>query len=406
LETDGGIVFASGLSAGTAPRQQWQTLAPPGLIHSFRRENEAIGIIIFIPGHIPCYSIGDERDQTDENEEEEDGRSVNQPCSFALSPCETRWRANPRPRARPSPANSCRRSSLASTEWARKIRTMAAKSFTSDSSEELAGPRYALGEQFSKGGMGGLWYARESATGRTIALKRILGRPDPHSFRRFLNEARITARLEHPNIVPVHGLGTDSEDHPFYTMKLVQGTDLAIVLKKLSMNDQATMMVYPLSQLLIIFQKICDAVAFAHSLKVIHRDLKPANIMLGPFGEVLVMDWGLAKELERPRPATGEHRKQQRGSSQQSASAAMQTVVDQPGSADEDTPTLVRDTSPREADAMVFEDEPVADEINLTIAGKAYGSPPYMAPEQATGAVHLHGPRTDIYRLAPFFTKL
>jgi hypothetical protein len=113
--------------------------------------------------------------------------------------------------------------------------------------EELAGPRYALGEQFSKGGMGGLWYARESATGRTIALKRILGRPDAESFRRFLNEARITARLEHPNIVPVHGLGTDPDGHPFYTMKLVQGTDLAGVLKKLAQGELETVARYPLA---------------------------------------------------------------------------------------------------------------------------------------------------------------
>ena len=267
--------------------------------------------------------------------------------------------------------------------------------------EELTGPRYALGEQFSRGGMGGLWYARESATGRIIALKRILGRPDADSFRRFLNEARITARLEHPNIVPVHGLGTDPDGHPFYTMKLVQGTDLDAVLKKLAGGDQETIARYPLAQLLIIFQKVCDAVAFAHSRKVIHRDLKPANIMLGPFGEVLVMDWGLAKDLGQskvdlpsdppsvsmasPEPLPDEDR----------SSAA----EPEPVSADERVTVAKPEPLPEDDRATL--PEPVASPGvgSETLPGQVHGSPHHMAPEQARGEIHLHDARTDIYAL-------
>jgi WD40 repeat protein/serine/threonine protein kinase len=268
--------------------------------------------------------------------------------------------------------------------------------------EELAGPRYALGEQFSKGGMGGLWYARESATGRTIALKRILGRPDAESFRRFLNEARITARLEHPNIVPVHGLGTDPDGHPFYTMKLVQGTDLAGVLKKLAKGDPETVARYPLAQLLIIFQKVCDAVAFAHSHRVIHRDLKPANIMLGPFGEVLVMDWGLAKDLSEPKasPASDTPGK---------SIASLGPLPDDNRAAAPETEPLPDDEratvarpEPLPADERVTlpaEPDPSPDNAGVTLPGRAFGSPHYMAPEQARGDIHLHEPRTDIYSL-------
>ncbi len=114
---------------------------------------------------------------------------------------------------------------------------------------------------------------------------------------RFLQEARVLGQLAHPNIVPVHDVGTDETGRLFYTMKLVLGGTLHDVIGKLKSGDKGTLAKYPLNALLTVFQKVCDAVAFAHSRGIIHRDLKPQNIMVGEFGEVLVMDWGLAKIL-------------------------------------------------------------------------------------------------------------
>lgn len=225
---------------------------------------------------------------------------------------------------------------------------------------QLHGPRYQLGVQFSRGGMGGIWKATETATGRTVALKKMLRPDNADGMRRFLTEARVTARLEHPNIVPVHELGMDASGQIFYSMKLVQGIDLAVVLRRLAEGDAEMLARYPLSELLIVFQKACDAIAFAHSRNVIHRDLKPANIMLGPFGEMLVMDWGLAKILGQPEEAkTGE--------------------------------PLLPSARPEAGGDSGSGSE--------TLPGSALGTAYYMAPEQATGEVHRHDARTDVYAL-------
>src|SRR5205823_702871 len=108
-----------------------------------------------------------------------------------------------------------------------------------------------------------------------------------------------TGQLEHPNIVPVHDLALNEHGQPYYTMKLVKGSTLKDILQFLVQGDAAAIAKYPLAALLTIFQKVCDAVAFAHARGVIHRDLKPANIMVGEYGEVLLMDWGLAKVIGR-----------------------------------------------------------------------------------------------------------
>jgi serine/threonine protein kinase len=166
--------------------------------------------------------------------------------------------------------------------------------------------RYEIGDVVAEGGMGLVFEAREVATGRKVAMK--VMRRDGHlgaELSRFVGEAKITARLEHPNIVPVHELGLDERDRVYYTMKFVQGATLADVLGRLARNDPEAVRDYPLAQLIVVLQKVCDAMAFSHSLGVIHRDLKPSNIMLGPFGEVLVMDWGLAKSLS-PENAAAE----------------------------------------------------------------------------------------------------
>jgi len=213
--------------------------------------------------------------------------------------------------------------------------------------------RYELGEHVAQGGMGAIITATEAATGRIVAMKRMLDGADEEDSARFLTEAKVTALLEHPNIVPVHELGVDGDGYVFYTMKLVKGETLGDVLARIKRGDEATIRRYPLSALLNIFQKVCDAVAFAHSRDVLHRDLKPDNIMIGEYGEVLVMDWGLAKILERKLPRGGKD------------------------------PLLGADPSGG----------------YRTMAGAVMGTPQYMAPEQAEGHISQIDQRTDIYAL-------
>jgi serine/threonine protein kinase len=114
---------------------------------------------------------------------------------------------------------------------------------------------------------------------------------------RFVREARITARLEHPNIVPVYDIGIDLSGSPFFTMKYLRGATLAVVLKRLRSKDAETMENFPQTRLIQFFVRICNAVAFAHSMNVCHFDLKPGNIHCGDFGEVQVIDWGLAGDI-------------------------------------------------------------------------------------------------------------
>jgi Leucine-rich repeat (LRR) protein len=161
--------------------------------------------------------------------------------------------------------------------------------------EFLRDKKYDIGGMVAQGHTGEIVDAFEATTGRTVAMKVMLSSLAEDEILNFISEAQITSQLEHPNIIPVHELGVDEEDHVFYTMKLVQGSTLRQVLKKIAAGDARTISSYPLAVLLTIFQKACDAVAFAHSRSIVHRDLKPSNIMIGDYGEVLVMNWGLAE---------------------------------------------------------------------------------------------------------------
>ncbi|MGB0578500.1 MAG: serine/threonine-protein kinase [Limisphaerales bacterium] len=157
-------------------------------------------------------------------------------------------------------------------------------------------PQYKCGKEIARGGMGAVLTAEDLRLGRTVAMKVMLTQQaDPSEAERFHQEARVLGRLAHPNIVPIHDVGVDAGGRHFYTMKLVEGTTLHDILRRVSEEDPEALEKYSLSNLLTIFQKVCDAIAFAHSRGIIHRDLKPQNIMVGAFGEVLVMDWGLAK---------------------------------------------------------------------------------------------------------------
>src|SRR6185436_7473547 len=148
--------------------------------------------------------------------------------------------------------------------------------------------KYRLIRKIGSGGMGTVYLAQDTALGRKVAVK-VMNIADPTGAlaTRMIREARIVALLEHPSIVPIHDVGTLDDGRVFYAMKLVQGSRL----------DEHARLAGSLADLLRIFQKVCEAVAFAHASEVTHRDLKPENIMVGPFGEVLVIDWGVAKVL-------------------------------------------------------------------------------------------------------------
>jgi serine/threonine protein kinase len=150
-----------------------------------------------------------------------------------------------------------------------------------------AAERYELQEPIGRGGMGVVFRALDHELGREVAVK-VLHAHAPGAADRLLREARILARLEHPGILPIHDVGTLPDGRPFYVMKLVRGERL----------DRHVSGVGTLERRLRLFERLCDAIAFAHARGVVHRDLKPENVMIGAFGEVLVLDWGVAQLRE------------------------------------------------------------------------------------------------------------
>jgi serine/threonine protein kinase len=156
-----------------------------------------------------------------------------------------------------------------------------------------AAPTFDLLEEIGRGGMGVVLRGRDRALERELAVKVLLERfrDRPDLVRRFVEEARITGRLQHPFIVPVHELGALPDGRPYFAMKLIQGRTLADLLAERPAPD------HDRPRFLKVFEQVCQTIAYAHSHGVIHRDLKPSNVMVGEFGEVQVMDWGLAKVL-------------------------------------------------------------------------------------------------------------
>ena len=166
--------------------------------------------------------------------------------------------------------------------------TLVPSSGTSKGTIVLPPPGYLLGVSIGRGGMGEVLAAQDVRIGREVAVKRMTSEaPDDEQIARFLREARIQARLEHPSIVPVHELGIDAEGRPYFTMKRLVGQTLG----------QRQVEGVSLNRLLRAYVEVCRAIEFAHSRGVVHRDLKPANVMLGDFGEVYVIDWGIARVL-------------------------------------------------------------------------------------------------------------
>jgi serine/threonine-protein kinase len=228
----------------------------------------------------------------------------------------------------------------------------AGRSITAPTDSVSLGPdtlaSYDLGAVIGRGGMGEVVLARDLRIGREVAIKRLTAEdPSDDSIARFVREARIQARLDHPAIVPVHELGCDAHGRPYFTMKRLAGTTLADLLAGGAQS---------LQRLLRAFIDAALAIGFAHARGIIHRDLKPGNIMLGDFGEVYVLDWGLARELAR-RAGTD--------------------------------PT----------------DEPIEEPTGMTIAGAMLGTPGYMSPEQIHDASAVDRP-TDCYALGAILFEM
>jgi len=201
---------------------------------------------------------------------------------------------------------------------------------------EITTHRYELGQQIASGGMGEVLAARDVQFGRDVAIKRLITTaPSNAQVSRFLREAQIQGRLEHPSIVPVHELGRDRNGLPFFAMKKLSGTTLAELIRSGA----------PLQRLLRAFVDVCLAIEYAHVNGVLHRDLKPANIVLGEYGEVYVLDWGVAKVIHE--------------------SDDFGDIHNAPGG---------------------------------TIAGAVVGTPMFMSPEQERGVVDIDG-RTDVFAL-------
>jgi serine/threonine-protein kinase len=216
-------------------------------------------------------------------------------------------------------------------------------------------PRFRALKSHAKGGLGEVFLALDRELDREVALKRILDHraDDPDSRRRFVLEAEITGGLEHPGIVPVYGLGTYGDGRPYYAMRFIRGDSLRDAIAAFHRPGKAGPRDLDLRKLLRRFLDVCNAMEYAHARGVLHRDLKPSNIIVGRYGETLVVDWGLAK-------ATGKS----------------------------DTTTEERTLAPSSASGSAE-----------TIPGRALGTPEYMSPEQARGDLGSLGPRSDVYSL-------
>ena len=267
--------------------------------------------------------------------------------------------------------------------------------------------KYVVASEIARGGMGVILRAVDRDIRRDVAMKVLLSERKDRSRERFVEEAQIAGQLEHPNIVPVHDLGVDADGRLFFTMKLVQGKSLGELLDQRRRPEIAAQMAadpqaapeHSLARSLQVYLAVLNAIAFSHDRGVIHRDLKPDNVMVGDFGEVLVMDWGLAKVTRRTGSAKAWTHQHVRATNLGQLAAGRgkgrtPLVLPEPGrslATDERLKTLVEGFASQ------------SEEID----GKAIeGTPAYMAPEQARGELSEVDERSDIYSLGAILYEL
>jgi WD40 repeat protein/serine/threonine protein kinase len=248
------------------------------------------------------------------------------------------------------------------------------------------GHRFQILHAHARGGIGVVSVAFDSELQREVALKQIKteSADDPDSRARFLLEAEVTGRLEHPGIVPVYGLGFDDQGRPYYAMRFVRGITLEEAIAKhheriRQGSGDARAHALELRQLLGRFVNVCHTMAYAHSRSVLHRDLKPANVLLGPYNETLIVDWGLAKVLRQGA---------------------------------EPTPLLANENEPAPETKKPSHPPRIIPPLGQsssteTVAGAAFGTPAFMSPEQAEGLLDRLSPASDVYGLgAVLYTLL
>ncbi len=219
--------------------------------------------------------------------------------------------------------------------------------------------RYREIKQIAVGGEKEITLAHDHRLDRHVAMARAVRKDTPQHIEQFLREARLTANLAHPNIMPVYNMGLDPKGEPFFSMELIPGDSLKSIISKLREDNEEYCRTYPLEALLNIFMKVCDAIAYAHSRNVLHLDIKPDNIRVGEFGEVLVCDWGLARVVNASEPKS---------------------------------PV---ETEPLDADVL----------NDMTLSGTMKGTPGFMAPEQ-TQAYGTKTFQTDVYSLGALLYML
>lgn len=284
--------------------------------------------------------------------DQESGRSDSSP-TMSLTPEESRGSTRD-DLARSDDANRPGNAVVAATERQESSESTATPTTVGDGTS--LGRRFRILRPHDKGGLGQISIALDQELNREVALKEIQARyaDNPESRARFLLEAEVTGRLEHPGVVPVYGLGADANGRPFYAMRFIRGENFQRAIKQFHKSG-GTFDSLEIRQLVSRFIDVCNTVAYAHSRKILHRDLKPANIMLGKYGETLVVDWGLAKVQ---------------------ASRERQPLHEEPAI----TPMAHSGTEE-------------------TLPGSAVGTPQYMSPEQAVGRWDAIGPATDVYSL-------
>lgn len=266
--------------------------------------------------------------------------------------------------------------------------------------------RYTNFAEMSVGNRSRLSSAFDTIVGRTVAIKSLLPScaVDRRHRRRFLREARVTAQLQHPNTVPVYDIGTDPDLGIYFTMKRISGENLLQVIRRLSQGDGEALAAFPLRRLLDIAINVAQSLAYSHVRGVIHRDIKPENIWVGNFGEVIVLDWGVAKvwgypdELEELSPPTPAELAE-RGLSDEGSSSADDISASWEIDAEHRAAIERRLGSDMSDVGSHTEDDLEKDQLRtLTNNGQRLGTPLYMSPEQVRGSQFVDD-RTDMFSL-------